>query len=67
MIATSLTRNLSDCLRRYIRLVGAVLSAGRKKLSLVDCVSFGVMRAAGLRKAFAFDRQFVEQGFECGF
>jgi predicted nucleic acid-binding protein len=45
--------------------MGAVLSAGRKKLSLVDCVSFGLIRAAGLRKAFAFDRHFVEQGFEC--
>jgi uncharacterized protein len=47
--------------------IGAVLLAGRKKLSLVDCVSFGMMRAGGLRKAFAFDRHFVEQGFECGF
>jgi predicted nucleic acid-binding protein len=47
--------------------VAVVLSAGRKKLSLVDCVSFGLMRSAGLRKAFAFDRHFVEQGFECQF
>jgi predicted nucleic acid-binding protein len=47
--------------------IAAVLSAGRKRLSLVDCVSFGLMRAGGLRKAFAFDRHFVEQGFECRF
>jgi predicted nucleic acid-binding protein len=47
--------------------IAVVLSAGRKKLSLVDCVSFGVMRAAGLRKAFAFDSHFIEQGFECQF
>jgi predicted nucleic acid-binding protein len=47
--------------------MGAVLSAGRKKLSVVDCVSFGLIRAAGWRKAFAFDSHFVEQGFECEF
>jgi predicted nucleic acid-binding protein len=47
--------------------IAVVLSAGRKGLSLVDCVSFGLMRSAGLRKAFAFDRHFVEQGFDCGF
>jgi uncharacterized protein len=43
----------------------AMLSAaGRRQLSLVDCVSFEVMRALGLRSAFAFDRDFAEQGFE---
>ena len=47
--------------------IAVVLSAGRKGLSLVDCVSFGLMRSAGLRKAFAFDRHFVEQGFDCEF
>ena len=47
--------------------IAVVLSAGRKGLSLVDCVSFGLMRSAGLRKAFAFDRHFVEQGFDCQF
>ena len=45
----------------------AVLTAGRRKLSLVDCVSFAVMREAGIRNAFAFDSHFVEQGFECKF
>jgi len=46
--------------------VAAVLAASRKNLSLVDCVSFAVMRQAGIRGAFAFDSHFVEQGFDCG-
>jgi uncharacterized protein len=38
--------------------------AMRKRLSLVDCVSFLMMRTMGLRVAFAFDRHFRDQGFE---
>jgi predicted nucleic acid-binding protein len=45
--------------------VAAVLAAGRKKLSLVDCVSFDVMRSLGIRSVFCFDRHFREQGFDC--
>jgi predicted nucleic acid-binding protein len=41
----------------------AVLSAARKKLSLVDCVSFQIMRQYGVRQAFCFDSHFGEQGF----
>jgi predicted nucleic acid-binding protein len=41
----------------------AMLTANRSDLSLVDCVSFAVMRRRGLRAAFAFDRHFDEQGF----
>ena len=41
----------------------AVLAAARKKLSLVDCISFQTMRARGVRTAFCFDAQFQEQGF----
>lgn len=41
----------------------ALLAAGRKKLSLVDCVSFQTMRANGVRHAFCFDAHFREQGF----
>jgi predicted nucleic acid-binding protein len=33
-------------------------------LSLVDCASFEVMRLHGIRKAFAFDKHFREQGYE---
>lgn len=43
--------------------VQAVLAAGRRDLSLVDCSSFAVMRRLRLRKAFSFDAHFEEQGF----
>jgi predicted nucleic acid-binding protein len=43
--------------------IAAVLAAGRKKLSLVDCVSFETMRARGVRTVFCFDAHFAEQGF----
>jgi len=42
----------------------ALLAASRKKLSLVDCVSFQTMREVGIRTAFCFDRHFRDQGFE---
>ncbi len=44
--------------------VDALLTAGRKHLSLVDCISFALMRRLGIKKAFAFDAHFVEQGFD---
>jgi uncharacterized protein len=44
--------------------VTALLTANRRQLSLVDCVSFLVMRQLTLKTAFAFDRDFNEQGFE---
>lgn len=45
--------------------VTAVLSAGRKNLSIVDCVSFNIMRRLDLTRAFSLDAHFREQGFEC--
>ena len=45
--------------------VGALLIAARRKLSLVDCVSFEVMRRHGVSTAFTLDRHFQEQGFVC--
>jgi predicted nucleic acid-binding protein len=51
-------------LQHEIALASLIL-ADRRKLSLVDCVSFEVMRDAGIRTAFAFDRHFVEEGFDC--
>lgn len=50
--------------RRHRTGVAAVLAAGRRKLSLVDCVSFEVMRDHGVRTVFCFDDDFREQGFE---
>ena len=44
--------------------MGSVLAARRRGLSLVDCVSFEVMRQRGLRSVFAFDKHFEEQGFD---
>jgi predicted nucleic acid-binding protein len=42
----------------------ALLAADRRKISLVDCSSFHVMRRRMVRTAFAFDPHFREQGFE---
>lgn len=44
--------------------VQMVLTAARRRLSLVDCSSFHVMRRLGARAAFCFDEHFAEQGFE---
>ncbi|MDO8836495.1 MAG: PIN domain-containing protein [Vicinamibacterales bacterium] len=41
----------------------ALLAAGRRRLSLVDCASFQIMRRLRVETAFAFDRHFAEQGF----
>ncbi len=43
--------------------VGALLAASRRNLSLVDCVSFEVMRTLGMKAVFTFDPHFREQGF----
>ena len=42
----------------------ALLAVDRRKVSLVDCSSFHVMRSRTIRTAFAFDPHFREQGFE---
>lgn len=44
--------------------LAAVLAANRRDLSVVDCVSFQIMRDNGVRAAFCFDTHFSEQGFE---
>ncbi len=44
--------------------VAAVLAAGRRGLSLVDCTSFEIMRRRALHRAFAIDAHFASQGFE---
>ncbi len=42
----------------------AMLAAGRRTVSLVDWVSFLVMRRHGVRRAFTFDQDFALEGFE---
>lgn len=43
--------------------VAAVLAASRRRLSLVDCVSFTLCRLLNVERVFAFDPHFDEQGF----
>jgi len=45
------------------RAVDALITAARRELSLVDCVSFEVMRRLDVSECLAFDRHFDEQGF----
>jgi predicted nucleic acid-binding protein len=44
--------------------VSAHLMADKRALSLVDCVSFEIMRRTGIRKVFAFDHHFKDYGYE---
>ena len=41
----------------------AMLTANRKELSLVDCVSFEIMRRRDVATALALDSDFTDQGF----
>jgi predicted nucleic acid-binding protein len=50
--------------REHAAALSAVLASGRRRLSLVDCVSFEVMRARGIARAFTFDADFAAAGFE---
>lgn len=43
--------------------VSAFLAGGSTRLSLVDRTSFEVMRRLGIETAFAFDRDFADEGF----
>ena len=43
--------------------VASLFTAGRRKLSLVDCTSFELMRRHGLAEALALDDDFARQGF----
>lgn len=43
--------------------VNALLAAGRRRLSLVDCVSFVTMRRMGIRDYLGTEPHFDEQGF----
>lgn len=43
--------------------VAALLAAERRSVSLVDRISFEVMRREGITEAFAFDDDFTDAGF----
>ncbi len=45
--------------------IASMLTAARRDLSLVDCITFEVMRQLGVQSAFTFDKHFKEQGFVC--
>ena len=51
--------------QQHGRSVAALIIAGRRQLSLVDCSSFETMRFLGINEAFTLDRHFAEQGFRC--
>ncbi len=74
-LGVSAVRDLADAMLSIMEIVwidrelheralAALFATGRRKLSMVDCTSFEVMRARGLRTVFAFDRHFREQGFQ---
>lgn len=44
--------------------VERLLSANRRKLSLVDCSAFETMRRAGVETVFTFDEHFGGEGFQ---
>jgi len=43
--------------------INRVLSANRRRLSLVDCSAFETMRRLGIETVFTFDDHFREEGF----
>ena len=43
--------------------MGRLLQMDRRRLSLVDCVSFEFMRGRGLREALTLDEHFGDAGF----
>lgn len=44
--------------------VSAHLVVNHRILSLVDCVSFEILRHTGVKKVFAFDHHFKNYGFD---
>jgi predicted nucleic acid-binding protein len=44
--------------------MSALLTAAKRALSLVDCVSFEVMRRRGIRRVLTLDADFGRQGFD---
>lgn len=46
------------------RAMRALLDSRRRLVSLTDWTSFALMRDRGIQRAFAFDGDFADQGFE---
>lgn len=44
--------------------IAALLAASKRRLSLVDCISFEIVRSLGLEAVFAFDSHFRTYGFK---
>lgn len=44
--------------------LAAFLASGRRRVSLVDQLSFHLMRRNGIDRALAFDHHFTDEGFE---
>ena len=54
-----------DWVDEFVHAAGlaSVLTANRRDLSLVDCVSFEITRRRDINRAFALDSDFSKQGF----
>ena len=48
----------------YAAVLAVYRRSGSARISLVDHTSFAMMRALGIRRAFAFDDDFAREGFE---
>ena len=48
----------------YAAAVTAYRQSESARISLVDRASFALMRSLGIRRAFAYDDDFVQEGFE---
>ena len=48
----------------YSRAIRRLNLRQRRRVSLVDCISFVTMEEAGLRTAFSYDQHFADEGFD---